>query len=112
MLSCSSFQPQNRQPFFLSEEEKRTLITEGLPIPAGYPLTKVKHFSYDGKQLLLTFQTCPSLISSFLIVLFSCAFQLSFLIAPSLFLLNIRVLFLFNIYSHFSPTCFWNIDLS
>lgn len=33
-------QPQNRQPFFLSEEEKRTLITEGLPIPAGYPLTK------------------------------------------------------------------------
>lgn len=33
-------QAQLRQPFFLSEEEKRTLITEGLPIPAGYPLTK------------------------------------------------------------------------
>ena len=33
-------QIQSRQPFFLSEEEKRTLITEGLPIPAGYPLTK------------------------------------------------------------------------
>ncbi|XP_046844292.1 uncharacterized protein LOC124438282 [Xenia sp. Carnegie-2017] len=33
-------QTDNRRPFFLSDEEKRTLITEGLPIPAGYPLTK------------------------------------------------------------------------
>lgn len=33
-------QSKKRQPLFLSEEEKRTLITEGLPIPAGYPLTK------------------------------------------------------------------------
>ncbi|XP_028397047.1 uncharacterized protein LOC114520900 isoform X2 [Dendronephthya gigantea] len=39
-VTSSHEQNQTRQPFFLSDEEKRTLITEGLPIPAGYPLTK------------------------------------------------------------------------
>lgn len=32
--------PHERQPFYLSEEEKRTLIMEGLPVPQGLPLNK------------------------------------------------------------------------
>lgn len=38
-----SEQPQEKQPFFLTEEERRTLVSEGLPVPAGLPLTKVYH---------------------------------------------------------------------
>lgn len=34
--------PHERQPFFLSPEERRTLIAEGLPIPVGLPLTKIE----------------------------------------------------------------------
>ena len=33
--------PQEKQPFYLTEEERRTLIAEGLPVPTGLPLTKV-----------------------------------------------------------------------
>ncbi|XP_031570697.1 uncharacterized protein LOC116305018 isoform X2 [Actinia tenebrosa] len=36
------FKPQDKQPFFLTEEERRTLVSEGLPVPAGLPLTKVE----------------------------------------------------------------------
>lgn len=36
-----SEQAQEKQPFFLTEEERRTLVSEGLPVPAGLPLTKV-----------------------------------------------------------------------
>jgi len=39
LLACH--QPQDKQPFYLTEEERRTLIAEGLPVPAGLPLTKV-----------------------------------------------------------------------
>ncbi|XP_065053280.1 uncharacterized protein LOC135682341 isoform X2 [Rhopilema esculentum] len=38
----TSEKPLERQPFYLSEEERRTLITEGLPVPVGYPLSKVE----------------------------------------------------------------------
>jgi len=34
--------PHERQPFYLSEEEKRTLLIEGLPIPARLPLNKME----------------------------------------------------------------------
>lgn len=34
--------PQEKQPFYLTEEERRTLIAEGLPVPTGLPLTKVE----------------------------------------------------------------------
>lgn len=37
---CS--QVPEKQPFYLTEEEKRTLIAEGLPVPTGLPLTKVE----------------------------------------------------------------------
>ena len=33
--------PQEKQPFYLTEEERRTLVAEGLPVPTGLPLTKV-----------------------------------------------------------------------
>lgn len=33
---------QEKQPFYLTEEERRTLIAEGLPVPTGLPLTKVE----------------------------------------------------------------------
>lgn len=32
---------QEKQPFYLTEEERRTLVAEGLPVPTGLPLTKV-----------------------------------------------------------------------
>lgn len=32
--------PSERQPFFLSPEERRTLLVEGLPVPSGLPLSK------------------------------------------------------------------------
>lgn len=38
-LSCHT---QHKQPFNLSEEEKRTLVAEGLPVPTGLPLTKLE----------------------------------------------------------------------
>lgn len=34
--------PHERQPFYLSEEEKRTLIIEGLPVPTSLPLNKME----------------------------------------------------------------------
>ncbi|KAJ7330180.1 extracellular matrix constituent secretion [Desmophyllum pertusum] len=34
--------PQEKQPFYLTEEERRTLVAEGLPVPTGLPLTKVE----------------------------------------------------------------------
>ncbi|XP_020909945.1 cyclic AMP-responsive element-binding protein 3-like protein 2 isoform X2 [Exaiptasia diaphana] len=37
-----SIRTQDKQPFYLTEEERRTLIAEGLPVPAGLPLTKVE----------------------------------------------------------------------
>jgi len=45
--SCDTIQyidvpPHERQPFYLSEEEKRTLIMEGLPVPTGLPLNKME----------------------------------------------------------------------
>lgn len=45
--SCETLQyidipPHERQPFYLSEEEKRTLIIEGLPVPTGLPLNKME----------------------------------------------------------------------
>lgn len=33
---------QEKQPFYLTDEERRTLIAEGLPVPTGLPLTKVE----------------------------------------------------------------------
>merc|ERR1712189_155215 len=35
-------QLKDRVPFYLSEEERRTLITEGLPIPTATPLSKAE----------------------------------------------------------------------
>ncbi|XP_001630366.2 cyclic AMP-responsive element-binding protein 3-like protein 2 isoform X2 [Nematostella vectensis] len=37
-----ALQIQEKQPFFLTDEERRTLISEGLPVPSGLPLTKVE----------------------------------------------------------------------
>lgn len=34
--------PQEKQPFYLTEEERRTLVAEGLPVPSSLPLTKVE----------------------------------------------------------------------
>ncbi|XP_068710046.1 cyclic AMP-responsive element-binding protein 3-like protein 2 isoform X2 [Montipora foliosa] len=34
--------PQDKQPFYLTEEERRTLVAEGLPVPTSLPLTKVE----------------------------------------------------------------------
>lgn len=34
--------PQERHPFYLSYEERKTLIIEGLPVPTGLPLTKAE----------------------------------------------------------------------
>lgn len=34
--------PHERQPFYLSEEEKRTLVMEGLPVPQALPLNKTE----------------------------------------------------------------------
>lgn len=34
--------PQEKQPFYLTDEERRTLIAEGLPVPTGLPLTKIE----------------------------------------------------------------------
>lgn len=41
VLVFSTQHPQEKQPFYLTEEERRTLIAEGLPVPTGLPLTKV-----------------------------------------------------------------------
>ena len=41
VLPFSMQHPQEKQPFYLTEEERRTLIAEGLPVPTGLPLTKV-----------------------------------------------------------------------
>ena len=43
--------PQEKQPFYLTEEERRTLVAEGLPVPTGLPLTKVMNVLYKREVL-------------------------------------------------------------
>ena len=74
-------QSQERQTFYLSEEERRTLITEGLPVPMGYPLSKVKavHLSLNFLCFTMSFM-CNLNSDTFLVFLL--LLRLYFLVDP------------------------------